>query len=233
VRIQAFIFNWRGHEARAAALEAAIRPHAPVLVINSEEDLTEVHPGWIHLGESAYFCAQWNKALELFDADLFFHIQADAHSDDFGDLFARALDLFERYEIGILEPHVDHSDFSFNRRLLRTLEPGLQEVPMTDCTCWFIHGKLLRRLPPIDLALNRFGWGVCGVVAAWCSLDGRLCLRDYTRKIHHPKGRGYSSQLAAGDRVAYVNSQPPDVRHRTIQLYERMGRVIAHPGSSA
>lgn len=226
MKIQAFVFNWVGHESRAAALERALAPLVEVAVINSEELLAEPHPDWLHLGESAYFSAQWNQALASFDADIFFHIQADASCQDFPDLFARARDLFGRYETGILEPHVDHTDFVFDQRRLRCLEPGLFEVPMTDCTCWFIKGSLLRTMPPVDLSLNRFGWGICGAMAALCSLQGKLCLRDYTRTVIHPKGRGYPDAPAGTERIAYLKTLEPSVATRAFEHYRALGEVL-------
>jgi hypothetical protein len=90
VEIQGFIFNWKGHEASTVALENKLGKLINVTVINSEEHLREKHPGWVHLDDTAYFSAQWNKAVELFEENIFFHIQADAECDQFDAMLARA-----------------------------------------------------------------------------------------------------------------------------------------------
>ncbi len=230
MRIQAFIFSWTGHEARAAALEAALAPLVQrVSVINSEEGLEAVHPEWIHLGEQAYFSAQWNEALARFDGDLLLHIQADAWCDDFPGLVRRALDLFQRRPVGILEPKVDFTDFEYDARRLRPVEPGLAEVPLTDCTCWFIEASILRAFRPVDLSLNRFGWGICAVMAALCLQRGRLCLRDFSLRVHHPRRRGYSSWAATQERAAYFATLEPPLAMQALKLYDWMQAVKA-PG---
>ena len=58
-------------------------------VINSDSTVEGRHPAWRHIGDEAYFTAQWNKALDLFDADVLFHIQADASFTRFAEMFER------------------------------------------------------------------------------------------------------------------------------------------------
>ena len=112
--MHAFVFNWKGHEAGAAALEEKIARHTRVTVINSEEGLDEAHPHWDHLDDSAYFSAQWNRAIELFDGDLLFHIQADARFDEFERLLAKIDHVFRTYPVGVYEPNVDFTDVTYH-----------------------------------------------------------------------------------------------------------------------
>jgi len=224
--IQAFIFNWNEHEDNAVALERRIGRLANVTVINSKASLESVHPHWVHLSEMAYFSAQWNKAVELFDAALFFHIQADARFDEFEKLFARATGVFEKYRVGVYEPNVDYTAFQYDTSLLRSVEPDIVEVPMTDCTCWFVEGSLLRRLPAIDVSLNRYGWGVCAAIAALSGLENQMCVRDYGLTVIHPRGRGYSSEIASKQRLAYISSLRPEVRVEVVKRYRELSRVM-------
>lgn len=60
MEIGAFIFTWRGYDREARLLEREIGRVNKVTVINSQEGLTRRYPHWIHLGESAFFAAQWN-----------------------------------------------------------------------------------------------------------------------------------------------------------------------------
>jgi hypothetical protein len=39
MKVQAFIFNWPGRKQHAAKLEAMVRPHCAVAVINSDDSL--------------------------------------------------------------------------------------------------------------------------------------------------------------------------------------------------
>jgi hypothetical protein len=225
VKIQGFIFNWKAHEARAVELERAIGHCIPVTVINSEELLSCPHHHWVHLGDSAYFSAQWNKALELFEGDILFHIQADAHCGDFEQLFARARSMFQRGDVGVYEPEVDFSGFRYDTSRLRVVDEHVVEVPLIDQTCWFVAGDVLRELPEVDVSANRYGWGISVAVAAVCRLQQKLCVRDYGLAVAHPRGRGYPAEVAGRERDGYLTSLGPRIAGEASRLYEWRSRV--------
>lgn len=219
-RIQGFIFNWKGHEPNARALEKKLETLIEVTVVNSDERLSDSYPKWIHLDDTAYFSAQWKTAVELFDADILFHIQADAEFDRFEELISKAEVLFDRYRLGVYEPNVDYTGIRYAKSMLRQIEPDLLEVPVTDCTCWFIAGEIIRKLPPLDLSINQFGWGIPRAIAALSRLDGRMCVRDYNFSIKHPKGRGYPSAAAMQQMKAYIRSLGPELSEQAFLLEE-------------
>jgi hypothetical protein len=219
--VQSFIFCWSGYEQRAAVLQQMLAPITSVSVINSGAAPPAANGSWINLDESAYFAAQWNQAVALFDADILFHMQSDAHSDHLPEVITRAAMMFERYPIGIYEPYTDYSDIQYDRDKLDEIDRGVFEVPWTDCTCWFIRREIVRQLPKFDLRMNSFGWGICRVAAALCSLAGKLCVRDYTYRIHHPKKRGYSSVMAMSQLEQYIGSQTMKVRREIARLAMR------------
>lgn len=230
MKIHAFIFSWGHHAAAARALQKELAPLAQaVTVISSEDGLAEPLPGWVAIGKDAYFSAQWNAALARFDGDLLFHIQADARPADLAALFARARQLFAAHALGILEPHVDFTDLTYDRQRLRAIAPGLFEIPVSDCTCWFVHGTVARRFPKFDLAVNRFGWGTCGVMAGLCRLENKLCGRDYTQTVAHPRSRGYSSPTAWAELAAYLESLPPELRRAAAMQYQEKARLTGAP----
>src|SRR5690349_10371237 len=103
MRMQGFIFSWPGQARRAARLERALRRVMDVRVIHSGRRPAGRSSHWIHLGEDAYFSAQWNRARAAFSSDLLFHVQADASIDDFAPLVARARRVFARHDVGVYE----------------------------------------------------------------------------------------------------------------------------------
>lgn len=224
-RLQAFICTWRGHEARAVALERKLRPLVPLTVINSDPSVETSHDDWIHLGESAYFAAQWNEIVQRFDADALLHVQADADSHDFPAMMARACDLLHETTVGIYEPDVSYTDLRFDRARLRMVEPDLFEVPLTDCTCWFMHGEVVRRFRPFDLAVNVYGWGVTRVMAALARSCGRICVRDYAFTVQHPQHRGYATQAAVTQMQAYFATLPQPVQTLWMDIVAERRRV--------
>jgi hypothetical protein len=226
MNIEGFVFNWKGHENRAAELERKIREHVPVTVINSEEQLAEDRPGWIHLDDSAYFSAQWNKAVELFKGDVLFHIQADADLDDFGALFAEARRLFAQYPLGIYEPNVDFTRHRYHRSKLQALEPDLLKIPVSDCTCWFVSAEVVRSMNPIDLSINRYGWGVSRAVTASCTAGGRLCVRDYRFLVRHPRGTGYPDARSWTEHLAYMRTLSRQIQRHMLFNEDARARLL-------
>jgi hypothetical protein len=227
--VHAFVFNWRGHEENAAHLAAQLGARYRTTVINSDEEAAGRHPDWVHLDEQAYFSAQWNTARALFAGDAFFHIQADARCDELGRVVERGLEVLERYRAGVYEPKVDYTAVSYGSARLPSLEPDLNVVPLTDCTCWLVAGDIARRLPPVDLAVNRYGWGICAAVAALSHADGRPCLRDLRFTVRHPRSRGYSGAAASRERIAYARSLGPDLGRRVIGVYGAYYRTRRSP----
>jgi hypothetical protein len=223
--VDAFIFNWPGHEENAVALAERLGPRLRTTVINSDVAAAPRHRDWVHLGEEAYFSAQWNAARERLSGDVLFHVQADALCSDVDAVLGRALAVFARYGPGVYEPNPDYTAVHYARSLLPTLEPDLCVVPLTDCTCWFVAADLVRTLPPVDVSINRFGWGVCAAVAALGGRRRRPCLRDYRFTIEHPRGRGYPASEAVRQRIAYIRALPPSLRRDTANVYRAFARV--------
>ncbi len=194
-------------------------------MINSQERLSCPREGWIHLDDSAYFSAQWNRALAAFDGEILFHMQADACCNELERLLKRATRLFARGDIGVYEPHVDFTVYRYDRSRLKAVSEETFEVPITDQTCWLVAAGVLRGLPPVELRLNRYGWGISASVAAVCRLQGKLCVRDYNVSVAHPRARGYPSDVAADERNAYLASLGPAIAGEAARLYEWRSRV--------
>jgi hypothetical protein len=224
---QAFIFNWPGHTAQAAALERQLTDITRVTVINSDDAAVEMYPDWCHLGDSAYFSAQWNAARRLFDADVLFHIQADAACDDFVRLFSRAETAFDQHRAGVFEPNIDYTEFVYDTTRLPAIASELFDVPVTDLTCWFVAGDVVRATPMIDPLINKYGWGLAGTTAALARLRGLRVVRDYSFTIQHPRSRGYASADAIAHRQAYMETLPPELAQRVVEAYRAAQAVRA------
>jgi len=228
-QIQGFIFNWKEHEANALALQKKIGKLINVIVINSDERLKDKYPTWVPLDDTAYFSAQWNTAVYLFDADIFFHIQADAEFDRFDTMMEKAKLLFQKYKLGVYEPNVNYTGINYDKSKLRSIEPGIFEVPFTDCTCWYIDGAIVRELPPVDISINQYGWGIPRAIASVSWLNGKSCVRDYNFTIGHPKHTGYSSAIARRQLRSYGQSLIPRIQIELLRLENLRFQLSAKP----
>ena len=112
MKIQTFIFNWPGvkegrthYELTCEKVEQLKRINKNPIVINSDDEHKE--GSWHNIGDESYFTAQFLKALDLFDGDILFHIQADASYHNWLPIYESAVEYFERYKWGIYAPNVD------------------------------------------------------------------------------------------------------------------------------
>jgi hypothetical protein len=218
--IEAFVFNWKGHAARAAALARAISSSMPVTVVNSEEGVEDAYPEWVHLGDDAYFSSQWNAALDRLKADVMLHVQADVGDLDLEALCARAGSLLALNHVAIYEPDIRTTHFSrYDRSRLEVIAPEIYKIPVPDCTCWLIKRDVIRRSPRVDPAVNRFGWGISPTLAAVADLSEQICVRDYAVTAVHPPGRGYSTAAARSERDEYLRRLPAELRVKVEVLY--------------
>lgn len=213
--IQPFIFTWRGKFESACAIERELlQIFDNVTVINSDDEITR--PGWINVGESSFFSAQFRKALELFTADILFHVQADVHYDRWRQLVEDASSVFQNHKPGIYAPNVDYSWWTAERNdiVSRRLEPSaLKLVACSDETVWFIKREVIQGLQErqIDFSGNAMGWGWDCMLAAVSYLKGMPVIRDYRHTIQHPQGTGYNTEKALAEMNAVVNSLDAEI----------------------
>lgn len=209
-RIVPFIFNWKGQFEKAQQTEGLLRRVSDeVVVINSDDGNTR--PGWVDLGDECYFTAQFFKALDLFDGDILFHVQADATYDDWQGVFDHALRYLDAYNWGVYAPNIDFTGWQAAKVDIESdyfREPDLRLVANTDCTCWFIHRDILTQFAKHRtlFADNKYGWGLDLTMAALSYLIQRPVIRDYGHTIVHPRGHGYDNDRASYEYRVYLNS---------------------------
>jgi len=220
--IQPFIFNWRNQFEKTCATEDALKKiFDDVTVINSDEENTR--PGWIDIGDDAYFGGQFNKALELFRSDkkVFFHVQGDATYDDWESLVNDAKKYYNLYEWGVYSPNVENVWYTPENTDINGIESEDQNIKMVACTdetVWFIHSdiikefynrKLLQYMTPDKL---KYGWGWDFVMNAISFLMTRPVIRDYNHTAKHPLGTFYSKNSASEEMSNLWNSLPKDIQ---------------------
>ncbi len=197
-------------------------------VINSDSTVEFRHTAWHHIGDSAYFTDQWNKALELFDGDVLFHIQADASYPNFAAMFERCRFAVGLHNCGVYAPNVDYTKWEYNRRKLRRLNDDLLEVAQTDCTCWAISREVLDRLPPVDPRANKFGWGIDFLVIATARALNKSVARDYQFTVAHPRWTGYDTEEARRQLKTVLQSLPPELRRIFVSLQKEAKSKLAY-----
>lgn len=232
MKIQAFIFNWRGRKQHAVQLEAMFRPHCAVAVINSDDSLKIRYPHWHHIGNDAYFTDQWNAARARFDADVFLHIQADVWPDRFALMLSECIKCLTTPGVGVYAPNVNFNPHVFARRSLCRLSDGIYEVPATDCSFWAISSEVVRNTPAVDPQINRLGWGIEYLVGAVCRRRKLKIVRDYRFLAAHPRSRGYDNAQASREWNAFKTSVDPIFRDEMNALIKQRDALVVNNSSS-
>ena len=211
--IQPFIFNWRGQFDKTCKIEESLKKiFDEVLVINSDEKNTK--PGWIDLGEEAYFTMQFTKALELFkdDKKVLMHCQGDTVYNDYAKLVNDAKIYYNSYEWGVYAPDVtnvwytsEHTDIDG----IQSQDENIKMVACTDETVWFVHRDIIDEYYSRGLSdimtheRMKMGWGWDLVMNGISFLKGRPVIRDYAHQIQHAKGTNYD-KVSAGEEMALL-----------------------------
>jgi hypothetical protein len=220
--IQPFIFNWRNQFKKTCAIEDSLNQiFDKVIVINSDEENTR--PGWIDLGDDAYFSAQFNKALELFENDkkVLLHIQGDTKYDNWKHLVSDARKYYNLYEWGVYAPDVTNVWYTPEHTDINELESedfNIKMVACTDETVWFIHRDIIsdfykrNLLKVMTPELMKMGWGWDLVMNSISFVKGRPVIRDYNHQIEHAKGTNYSKESASQEMENLWNVLPNDLK---------------------
>jgi hypothetical protein len=218
MKIQTFIFNWVGQYDNTYNKELQLKDFNPV-IINSDEIYNDI-PEWHHIGNDAYFGAQFAKAVELFletDNEVLFHIQGDASYNDWPKLYDDANKYFEMSDWGIYAPNVDYTWYDSSRTDITSLYfpiEGLKIVANTDCTCWFIHRDILKLYKERNLNLEQYkmGWSWDIILPSLCFINQRPVIRDYNHTIQHPLGTGYDTNQAEKEMQQLYDTLPEDLQ---------------------
>ena len=220
--IQPFIFNWRNQFEKTCAIEYSLKQiFDKVIVINSDEENTR--PGWIDLGDDAYFSAQFNKALELFENDkkVLLHIQGDTEYYNWEQLVNDARKYYNLYEWGVYAPDVTNVWYTPDQTDIEGLmsdDLNIKMVACTDETVWFIHRDVIfdfykRGLSKIMTPeLMKMGWGWDLVMNAISFIMKRPVIRDYSHKIQHAQGTNYNKETAGQEMSNLWNNLSEDLK---------------------
>lgn len=217
MKIQTFIFNWRGQYDKVKQKEEQLdKLGIEPWVINSDDNHKEKH--WINIGEDSYFTAQFTKALELFNSDILFHIQGDASYDSWRKLIDDAIYTHSKYNWGIYAPNVDYTWYDASRADIDEIkfpnDTQLKAVANTDCTCWFIHRDIIEVFKNRKLNFSQYKMGWCWdiVFPALSFMNKRPVIRDYSHTIQHPKGTNYNTEQAEKEMWQLYQSLDTDIQ---------------------
>lgn len=215
MKIQPFVFNWRNQYQKTCAIQDELSgSFDSVTVINSDDHYSR--PGWINLGDSAYFSDQFRTALSLFNADVLMHVQGDVAYHRWKDLVKDARKFISLYHAGIYAPNIDYTWYTSDKvdiSSAKLAHDRLRLVSCTDETVWFIHKDVINEFfnRGVDFSENKMGWGWDLALCALSFATQRLVIRDYAHTIQHPLGTQYNKQVASQELARVMTSMDDDI----------------------
>jgi hypothetical protein len=206
--IHVYIFSWKKVTANATALYRAIGSVFPnTTFINCDETVTMPSDiRTIQCDDSFYYGRQFDTAIQ--------HAPVGAHVGcivgdvdpvaDWAQIATTMVAAFNKGTYGIIAPNVD---YTWHVARAALIEKNIYAVPNTDCTCWFLHPKIVNTLRSLDIgSISNLGWGI-DTIAIWESLKNRLYVgRDYDTLVRQPKGTAYNTAAARVQMNALVQA---------------------------
>jgi hypothetical protein len=87
---------------------------------------------------------------------------------------------------------------------------GLRDVLYVEGYTFLARRSILDKVYPVDLELNRLGWGLDVCKGYACKTAGLRCVVDDRITVHHETGTGYSTKAARSQMLAWMDSSPLD-----------------------
>jgi len=200
MKIQYFVFNYsRFTEAMKIFDSLSIR-NCDTYLINckSDDDPQFEETDRIRKFPNIYYSGQWNEALKLLTGDVIFIINSDVKVNSFDKLINKMENFYDKFgdKSGLYSPNHYWTPWTYNPVLLEDIGDGMKKVPVTDSTIWSVCADIAHKVGPMDLNVNKLGWGLEILSAYYCFLEDRLVVRDYSIKCDHPFNTSYDRNQA-------------------------------------
>jgi hypothetical protein len=211
--IQIVIVN---HNVNRNAIELArgFAPHAPTVAIDSGSrlDPAEVPHFEIRL-PNVHYSGLMNEAVlyvaGLNDDDVMYFICSDVSFADHAAATQRLEAVFRDPAVGAYAPSANASS---HPSMLCHGSGGARPVCFVEGFCFASRIGLLRRMCPVDLEVNRIGWGLDVYLGYLALASGRRSVVDDEVCVHHPWPSGYAKDDARRQRDRWFRTLPRAAR---------------------
>jgi hypothetical protein len=211
------VFNHE-HTAAAFRLREAFGRHAPAVAFDSGSRLShDERAQFDRAFENIYYAGLMNEAVAHATSAGFcalLVVCSDVVVDDAGALVERAKQALFASGAGVYAPAMDKSS---HRSMRRQKGHDLRDVAFVEGVCFAARTELLRDLCPVDLRLNRIGWGLDVQLGYSAFAHGLRVVVDDAVEVRHPVESGYAKDDARRQRDAWF---------RTLSIHARLFRLL-------
>ncbi|MBI5330553.1 MAG: hypothetical protein HZB71_08075 [Betaproteobacteria bacterium] len=223
-RLRVVVIN-HGLPGPTRDLKGQFSPLAETLALDSGSTLSEDEQAvFDRLLPNVYYSGLVNAAVEqcadLADQDVLFLTCSDVRFDAPDQVLRRAREAFTGNTVGVWAPASSGTNFPSIRN---AHSGGLREVAFLDGFCLAARLAHWRALAPVDVSVNRLGWGLDIHLAYQARRAGQRVTVDDRVQMHHTLGSGYSNEEAWRQLRRWVKTldRPARLAHRLL-FAERM-----------
>ena len=198
----------------AIALRRGFAAWSPVVSIDSGSNLTtEERPWFDDCLPNVYYSGLVNRAFEhaatLADHDILLLLCSDVEVADPAHLLRRLTEAFRDPAVQLWGPC---SSGSPHPHMWPKGSGGTRQVSFIEGFCFAARKSLLARVCPVDLEVNRLGWGIDVLLGYHAARQGGKSLVDDATEVRHPITTGYGVQEARAQRNTWFGSISPRAR---------------------
>ncbi len=193
----------------AIALKQGFSRLAETLLIDSGSELGEQEKeAFDQLNENIYYSGLFNQAVAALlksDKKWLLFVASDVKVSNYGIFLQRLLCAMENRNIGVYAPN---SSGSNHRQMWCKHSGSMRPVPFVEGYCFAARRDLLEKIYPVDVAINRMGWGIDVYLGYHAFHQGLLSVVDDRVKVEHPIESGYCSDTARKQRDQWLQTLP-------------------------
>lgn len=194
------VFDHNQHEG-AARWADLLSPHFDTVILDSGSTPACPHPAALHL-ENVYYSGLMNEAYRLLrerDYRWLMIVTSDIEIDaaNAARLVAGMQDIVRTANVGLYQPSCALS--LHGRALYQSVchyTGRLRRVNFQEGWFHLVCREVLDAVLPVDVAVNRLGWGVDLALSHAARVGRMLVLVDDRVRVVHPRGSGYNRDAA-------------------------------------
>ncbi|MBR1872557.1 MAG: hypothetical protein IJ795_05060 [Bacteroidales bacterium] len=209
-KILCCIFNYNVNEG-AIAWSERLSAHFDTLILDSGSNPRCVHPTAVPLDNIFYsglMNEAWKRAHEGgYDWLVVLTSDLEINDRNFARLSRGIEDISRSVNVGLYQPSNSWKGRSHHQS--RCWYTGrMRCVNFQEGWFHMVRMDLLDKVCPIDLDLNRLGWGIDLALSHFARVNGLLILVDDRVRVTHPHGSGYNKDEADRQMRAWLATIP-------------------------
>lgn len=202
------IFNHALNQ-KAIELKSRFKGKVDVYLFDSGSEIREEESSHFDKSfENIYYNGLLNEAntfLKDRDYKIGMIITSDVAIEDIDIFLDKTFAAFQDEEVGVYAPS---ATYSYHRHMNFGKDKGIQKVSYTEGFCFAFRTEIMDAMCPVDLNLNKFGYGTDSILGFHALDLGYISVVDYTFFVDHPYGSGYDKHEAVRAKHAWLASLP-------------------------